>query len=333
VRVPEEVLKCVGFVGEVAYIDPITQEISGDLFGTGFFVAVRPEHPRLRKTSMSIVFFVTAKHLVEDMAKKQVPAYFRVNKTGGGSMTLTPHAGTVWYLHPTDKTADVAVIPIGYKPGVDIRAVALEQFATSDVLQRMDIGIGNEVFATGLFQPPGGGDHGQPIVRHGNIAMMPTEQIETEYGYADVYLVEARSIGGLSGSPVFVRPTICLPLPENATGLKYAFCNGHGATLLGLMHGHWSIKESELNSPVINQQKTKGVNLGVGIVVPAMKILETIQRPEIGEFRRQIEESTLQKGIPGMDSAKQEPKQEPEKELFTKEQFEAALRKATRKTK
>ena len=33
------------------------------------------------------------------------------------------------------------------------------------------------------------------------------EQVQTELGHTEMYLVEARSTGGLSGSPEFVRPT------------------------------------------------------------------------------------------------------------------------------
>jgi hypothetical protein len=328
VRVPEIMLKCVGFVGEVAHTDPVTHEAYGDLHGTGFFVCIRPQSPRLRKnTSARFVFFVTAKHLIEGLKDK--PVYFRVNKVGGGTTTLRTQYGNQWWLHPTDKTADVAIVPIGFQADADIRAVEFESLGTPEVLNKLTVGIGDEVYAIGLFQPPGGADHNVPIVRHGNIAMMPEEQIQTELGFADVYLVEARSIGGLSGSPVFVRPTINLPIPDNQTGLNHAFCQGHGTTLLGLMHGHWSIKESELNSPVINQDAKHGVNLGVGIVVPALKIYETLERMELRVIRQKAEDRMVQQGVPGMDSTKQ--KDEPEKELFTKEEFETALKKVSRK--
>jgi hypothetical protein len=44
-----------------------------------------------------------------------------------------------------------------------------------------------------------------PIVRVGNFASYPAEQIQTGFGRMDAFLIEARSIGGLSGSPVFVH--------------------------------------------------------------------------------------------------------------------------------
>jgi hypothetical protein len=98
-----------------------------------------------------------------------------------------------------------------------------------------------------------------PIVRHGNVAMLPTEQVQTDLGYTDAYLVEVRSIGGLSGSPVFVRHTIGFPVQRTDGSSDMAFANGPATTLLGLMHGHWDIKESEMNEPNFTQDRKRGV--------------------------------------------------------------------------
>jgi hypothetical protein len=56
-----------------------------------------------------------------------------------------------------------------------------------------------------------------PIGRHGSLAMMPSEPIQTDLGFADVYLIKARSMGGISGSPVFVRPSVGVGLAANHT--------------------------------------------------------------------------------------------------------------------
>ena len=42
-----------------------------------------------------------------------------------------------------------------------------------------------------------------PILRMGNLAAYPQERVQVEGVEMDAYLIEARSIGGLSGSPVF----------------------------------------------------------------------------------------------------------------------------------
>jgi hypothetical protein len=314
----------VGFIGEVESRDS-SGAVEGDLHATGFFVMVPFEEPF---SIYSFAYFVTAKHVAKELAGRE--CYFLVNKMGGG-VTVMPTHGDSWYIHPTDESADVAVIPVLNRGTAQINAINVKNFATPARLAQLEIGIGDEVFAVGLFTPAAGTQRNEPIVRHGNISMMPQEQIQTKLGYADVYLVEARSIGGLSGCPVFVRPTIRLPQKTKNPDTKNVFGVGHGATLLGLMHGHWDINESDLNKPYITHDEKHGVNLGVGIVVPAYKILEVLGQPELAAMRKEIYDNMKRKSIPGMDSAKR--KEESEASPFTKEDFETALKKVSRKIK
>lgn len=238
-----------------------------------------------------------------------------------------------WFEHPIDKTADVAVAVVGNYPEADIISIDVSQLARPELLKQLDIGIGDEVFATGLFLPAAGSSQNLPILRHGNIAMMPTEQIQTELGYADIYLVEARSIGGLSGSPVFVRPTFRVKLKgdqyQGRIETMDCFVPGPGAILLGLMHGHWDIKESEINAAHFEQDRKRGVNLGIGMVVPATKILEVINGEDLKYMREEGERQFQRRMVPGTDSAK--PKKSEEKPTFTQEDFNAALEKVSRK--
>lgn len=68
------------------------------------------------------------------------------------------------------------------------------------------IGIGDEVLMVGLFTKRYGYRKNIPIVRGGIISAMPEEPIEDQEtgNLYDAYLIEIRSIGGLSGSPVIV---------------------------------------------------------------------------------------------------------------------------------
>jgi|ERR1035441_2503475 hypothetical protein len=327
VRIPDAVLKCVGFIGEVTSEDGT--EVYGDLHATGFIVSIPSELPG--DILDRYAFFVTAKHVASDLGSREI--YFLVNKKGGGIMRLSAN-GRPWFLHPTDKTADVAIISVDVDPEADIMGIMVEDFVSADDLANLQgpssqkVGVGDEVFATGLFTAAPGSSRILPIVRHGNLAMIPSEQIETEIGYADVYLVEARSIGGLSGSPVWVRTHIQLVVQHEGI-LKPANVVGPGK-FLGLMHGHWDIKESEINNPLIVHDRKRGVNLGIGIVVPASKIRETIYQPILVELRKEMEKMLNKRSIPGIDSAKPNNK-EAEQTIFTKEDFEVALKKASRK--
>jgi hypothetical protein len=325
VRIPDAVLKCVGFIGEVTSKDG--SEVYGDLHATGFFVSIPSELPG--DIFDRYAFFVTAKHVASDLEDRDI--YFLVNKKSGGIMRLTAN-GRPWFFHPTDDSADVAIISVDVDPQADIMGIMVEDFVTADDLANSQgpssqrVGVGDEVFATGLFTAAPGSSRILPIVRHGDLAMIPSEQIETELGYADVYLVEARSIGGLSGSPVWVRTHIQLVVKHEGK-LKPANIVGPGK-FLGLMHGHWDIKESDINKALIVHDRKRGVNLGIGIVVPASKIRETIYQPLLVALRKEMEEMLAKQSVPGTDSVKGKDK---EPLVFTKDDFETALKKVSRK--
>jgi hypothetical protein len=320
VRVPEVMLKCVGFIGEVTHRDG--DKVDGDLCATGFFVSV----PSVNLPG-TYCYFVTAKHVATDLANSEV--YFVVNKRGGGTTRMNG-VGDAWHLHPTDKTADVAVTQMAMTPDADMIAVPLGDFVTPEDIRNQTIGIGDEVFATGLFTPVTGSRGLLPIVRHGNIAMIPNEQIQTELGFADVYLVEARSIGGLSGSPVWARGSLLSAFQSSQSGKPVPASLVGPGKLLGLMHGHWDVREAEMDNYHIAHSR-RGVNLGIGIVVPAIKILETLHSLPLIASRNDEDRKVMKRSVPGMDSIKRKPKEE-EQQAFTKEDFEAALKKASRRT-
>ena len=79
-------------------------------------------------------------------------------------------------------------------------------FADDVQIRSLNVGIGDELITVGLFTQRHGAQKKIPIVRSGIIAAMPDEPFEDQNTGKPyhAYLVEARSIGGLSGSPVFV---------------------------------------------------------------------------------------------------------------------------------
>jgi len=322
VRVPDNVLKCVTFIGEVTGRDE-SGRAYGDLHATAFLVNVTSKlFPQTR-----FVYVVTAKHVARDLQDREV--YILANDKFGGVTSLT-NLGPQWWTHPTDSTADIAVRQLGFQGDMDVLAVPERDFVTPESMKAGQVALGDECFITGLFTPAPGTKRNTPIIRHGNISMLPEDQIQTELGFADVYLVEARSIGGLSGSPVFTRVPLRygIEMPKGTT----AYFDAIGPfKLLGVMQGHWSITEDKINESQIEQNRKHGVNLGIGIVIPAIKILETINQPGLAELRRLGDEDMAKtnKSIPGLDSAKREPTAQGA--TFTRDDFEAALKKATRK--
>lgn len=272
-RVPDALLNSVAFIGEVVNMGSEHEEI--DFFGTGFFVIhTYGDHP--------YPFFVTAKHVAKETEKPDKTIHFIANKKGGGTMDVVM-ASDRWFFHPNDPTADVAVLPCSIDAALDVVTIGSDSLLTPKRLAELKIGIGDEIVFPGLFTYAPGSRRNMPLTRRGTIAMIPDEAIQVDEGFAEVYLAEARSISGMSGSPVFVRPTIGIP-GNFLGGPKDELFIAHTSKFefLGLMHGHWDVKESELNRPTFRPvSKGTGVNSGLSVIVPAHKILETIRQPDI----------------------------------------------------
>jgi hypothetical protein len=271
-RIADKLLKCVGFVSRYEPDDEGGSQLSYG--GTAFIVGVAM-HDKI-----GLAHIVTAKHVAEAIE----PGEAVIALNGKDGMPLWLRTGSQkWFYHPTEKdSVDVAVMPFGSPrfDEYDIEWIPEEVFATDQRIAEFEIGLGDEIFIIGLFTEFFGRTTLTPIVRTGNIAMMPKEKLPTEgFGEMEAYLAEGRSIGGLSGSPAFVRNTVKTPM-QSADGKLTSMSGLGGSHLLGLVHGHWDIPLS------FTPSQGEAVNMGVSIIVPAKKILETLYNPELCALRR-----------------------------------------------
>jgi hypothetical protein len=89
-------------------------------------------------------------------------------------------------------------------------------------LSEYDVGPGDDVFFVDRYVNHEGQQRNLPTVRLGIISMLPYEKVEHSRGtLVDSFLVEARSLGGYSGSPVFlfIRPyTLDIEMPVPFSG-------------------------------------------------------------------------------------------------------------------
>jgi hypothetical protein len=209
-------------------------------------------------------------------------------------------------LHPSDPTVDVAVIPCLLDSQSDVISVSTNKsFVTKELMAEKKIGVGDEVFTIGLFTPAVGSQRNMPIVRYGNLAMVPDEPIQVDNGFAEVYLIESRSIPGLSGSPAFVRQTLAVDFGNDSHGIQRSQLGSSSENLLlGLVRSHWDIRESDLNKPSFIHDRQRGVNLGIAIVVPAYKILEVINNPKLVALREHYDAEIKAGRTPGKDDAR-----------------------------
>src|SRR5258708_2624310 len=175
--------------------------------GTGFVVsAPTPNHPEI-----GAMFVVTNAHVYP-----QAPV-IRFNRFDG-IPAIAPIPKSMWIPHPAGD--DVAIAPIWGINQLEhqVRAVPAGMFLTKAKIKELDYGIGDETFFVGRFTRQESTALNAPSLRFGNIAQM--------YGFIyqdarqfnqESFLVEARSISGYSGSPVFTHMTSmsARPKPDN----------------------------------------------------------------------------------------------------------------------
>lgn len=311
-RVPDQVRECVTFVGR-PYVTPSGQQ-SVQFGGTAFIVTMPS---KAFPDRYNYIYLVTAKHVAENIQGREFVVTLNDKNGKGGVIITAPAEHSRWWTHPTGGHVDVAVIP--FKPPDITKPVAIpaSMFLTDEAIQSTGLGTGDEVFITGLFVHLKDTEKNLPIVRMGNVAMMPDEPVPTHYGRTDAYLIEARSIGGLSGSPAFVYPW-----------------QGGKFYLMGLMHGHWDIPIEDRDAPLFQDEaENRGaVNMGIAIVVPAKKILEVLNHPELVARRDEADKRIEEEHKPSPDDTWASPSEVSEEEPgLTREQFEEALRKASRR--
>jgi hypothetical protein len=262
-QIPAEIRKCVGFVA----VEP-----GGGyrVVGTFFLVGVDVGQDRF------LPYAVTAAHVIDGVRHLAVDGnvWLRMNRTGGAGLLWVFLPLSEWRGHPTDPVIDVSAAPLAVGiDQADYRTLPRSLFATEELLASESVGIGDEVFLPGLFVHHFGAAQNIPIVRTGAIAAMPEEPIATGRGRADAYLIEARSIGGLSGSPVFVYLS-----PLRSGVLRFG--QRHPFLLIGLMHGHWEVDPARVSDAIgVDGLRDELVNMGIGIVVPVRAIAETLDQP------------------------------------------------------
>jgi hypothetical protein len=281
-HLPREVERCVAFLGCVrkGVFEPK---------GTGFFAA----YPCGPNGQYRFHYLVTARHVIEGIRKlsDDGEVYVRINFLDRDCVVVRV-SNDNWCFHDDD-LVDASAVGLLMPEGHDHASFNIESFATQEIIEQNRIGTGSELFFPGLFNRHPGDKRNVPIVRMGSIASMPSERVQTKWGMIDAYLVEGRSIGGLSGSPVFVFlgrrdigagwwPTSAGPVPWYIEQAQFG-----PSFLLGMMHGHFGVKDVlDLVEDDIIIQQTTSVNMGIGIVIPAKHILSMLHsHPKLIEIR------------------------------------------------
>jgi len=263
--VPDNVRKSVVFLGYRM------ADGSMRFAGSAFFLG-RDQEGEIVKD----VYLVTAKHVIDGIRKLGLAEFFVRANTSDGQSVWAKCQSADWHFHPTDASVDVALLRTGVPAGWDHLVIPLSMCVTPTALQTNEVGLGDEVFVVGLFRHHHGTQRNIPIVRVGNLAALTEEKVNTkDFGLVDAYLIEARSIGGLSGSPVFLNLGVVRYVDKSvkhSTGGPIFF-------LLGLIHGHYDVPSASIDGVSSDAEETltaERVNTGIAIVVPTEKVIEAL---------------------------------------------------------
>jgi hypothetical protein len=139
-------------------------------------------------------------------------------------------------------------------------------------------------------------------------------------------LAEVRSIGGLSGSPVFVNLG-----PERVSPSRRQRPDRRFFMLVGIVRGHWEHEEKGIaaKGSAFHDELDK-VNWGIATITPVSDLLSILYGEELTAIRKEadklyrLEDGTTSDTLLGERGTPQS---------FTQSDFEDALKKASRRVK
>jgi len=281
VRLSDDVKKCVVYLGTPDVRKGDARDMKPR--GTGFLV---------RHGEPPATYIVTATHVAKHLKDRTFGV--RMNRVDDGQADIDRLDYGEWFDHP-DSLVDVSVMPYEIPEWADA-APFQKWFATEFKKKTKDFGSGDMAYIVGVYKFLYGKKRNMPAVHVGHIASMADgEEIMTRdwrvskpedadpvpiYGH----LVQAPTMPGASGSPVFVRRSLYAPMLEfDQAGIKQTLnAWKYGSVwLLGLWHGVWG----DASKLVMTPSGEVDVGMNMGIVIPADKILETLNRTELVEMR------------------------------------------------
>jgi hypothetical protein len=298
--------------------------------GTGFLVAAPSE---VHEDTMYI-YCVTNSHVIREGKAPVV----RLNTKDGGK-DIIEFSQANWVRHQDGDDLEAAAVGFANPDYYKYSVVPISAFVTEDFIEQQGIGPGDEVFMVGRLVNHQGQQRNTPVVRFGNISMLPYEPIRNERGLLqESFLVETRSLSGFSGSPVFVYFSAYTPYPTSGPARTEEFIR-----LLGVDWGHVRTFEPvmEENEDPLLPRKYVPVkegwvvpsNSGQMMVVPAWKLRELLDQEEFAVMRRSGDEEIAKRKAesPAVFDAHGAGQSDEDHSAFTEADFEDALDKVSRR--
>jgi hypothetical protein len=256
----------------------------------------------------TFMFLVTAAHVVDAINGDMISV--RLNRKIGDCATFTIPKS--YRLVHADRANDLALFPMLARPDVyDFTLIPLIAEELSEAREKFPPGLGDEVAIVGLYTSHYGEEKNIPIVRIGHLAMLPDEPVMTSAGYVSAYLIETKSIGRLSGSPVYLN----VPRLRVSEG-KIQYLTVPYFMFLGILVGYHLVESREdqiavprfqpgrVAAPAAAGESADERNTGFSVVIPYDRILEILQTEAVMNSLREIARAPMEGG--GYQQASQE---------------------------
>jgi hypothetical protein len=291
---PEEREKWTSEALDKRKIEDLAKLRHDSYLGTGFFVFVPDE--RVGKNG-GFNYLVTNRHVaqpgIEDGKPCRVVGYtFLLNHKGGSdrepdhlqAVPFVPIVPNDTWLFSDDDSVDLAVTNFSVsQTDWDYQTIPLNLFVLPEMGDQKQIVEGDPVLFAGLFIQYAGSSKLEPIIRSGNIAMLPTDLIETTLKKPGrVYLAEAHAFGGNSGSPMFVDVNKF----KGSIGFDYRF--------LGVVAGEVYETNDLTLQTTATYKGTLAANSNISMVVPAQEVIKILLSEKAQKVRDEIVARQLQ---------------------------------------
>lgn len=246
--------------------------------GTGFVVGY--PHPTVPGAVVPIV--VTAKHVVAGQAK----VLGRFSAKGGHGTGFIEYdlvrlrSEKDYWEHP-DPGVDIVAFRTIHSDQADYEFLPLDLVATPENLKAEDVAPTDRVLFPGLLVQFFGSTQNYPVMRDGSVALLPGEPIPLKIQMAGqiietsqpLLLLNAISVQGASGSPVFLSPR-----PRMSGN---SFVLGAKPYLLGVMHGFYNALPREVIQVPTSARSLYAENSGIAIVFPAWRLREILDSDSV----------------------------------------------------
>ena len=169
----------------------------------------------------------------------------------------------------------------------------LDLIASKAKFSEEDVGQTDRVVFPALLVNFVGSHRNYPVMRDGTIALIPEESVPLEYPVGsrvvrteqEVILLDATSIPGASGAPVFLWPGPRVKKQTFNVG-------GTPPLLLGIMHGFYTATPRDLLTiQVATPRQMYQENSGIAIAFPSWRLAEILDYPELRTRMLQLSQS------------------------------------------